>query len=617
MKKLFYFLLVSIVAVGFSGCNDDEEQASLPPVVTNPAAVAAVAGTDVTISFNYTAEAGFASSGVTASGGSAVVATDGTAGDVSGTITVTFSAGGAGAGAVVLTVTDADGNSDDATAVITITALDGVAVSSDVSITSVTTGEDISLEFDFLAPAGFASSAVTANGGTATIATDGAADATSGTITVTFSAGAVGAGSVSLTVTDNDGNTDDATITVGISEVPTSPEVSVRGELTGTVNWTNDNIYILETRVTVVDGATLNIEAGTVIKGASGQGAASTALLVARGGTLNANGTAAAPIILTSVLDEITPEMVAAGNFQSPNLQPTQAGLWGGVIILGNAPISVTNEDELAGISNSESQIEGIPVTDENGRYGGNDAADNSGTITYISIRHGGTNIGAGNEINGLTLGGVGSGTTINWVEVVANDDDGIEWFGGTVNVNGALVWNSNDDALDTDQDWIGTCNNFIIVAPNGGSAFELDGPEGATASGMANTFTNGIVYAGNTIDHLVDWDGGTNTGITNVYFYGWDAAYGFIEDEDPDRDGNQNFNPIESFGGDGVGTTDNWEYTLTDGGADAAEIFNGVTAGVASPVGLNMNTVGVTDVAGFSWTWASQSGGLAGVGIE
>ena len=84
-------------------------------------------------------------------------------------------------------------------------------------------------------------------------------------------------------------------------------------------------------------------------------------------------------------------------------------------------------------------QIEGIPASDLNGLYGGTEATDNSGVLKYISIRHGGANIGEGNEINGLTLGGVGSGTTIENIEIVANDDDGIEWFGGTVNVKNGL----------------------------------------------------------------------------------------------------------------------------------------------------------------------------------
>ncbi len=98
-----------------------------------------------------------------------------------------------------------------------------------------------------------------------------------------------------------------------------------------------------------------------------------------------------------------------------------------------------------------------FPPSDLNGLYGGTDPLDNSGSITYISIRRGSANIGEGNEINGLTLGGVGSGTTIQNVEIIANQDDGIEWFGGTVNVTNALVWNTGDDAIDTDQSWGGT----------------------------------------------------------------------------------------------------------------------------------------------------------------
>ncbi|MEL6558905.1 MAG: hypothetical protein AAFQ94_12025 [Bacteroidota bacterium] len=510
MKKLFYFLIVSFIAAGISSCNDDEPVNNAAPAVTSPAISSLETGGSVTLDFTYTSEAGFASAAVTVSGGTADITTNGTAGETTGTITVTFNAGTTpGAGAVVLAVTDADGNTGEATAVLTIT---------DGSIVTVTTN------------------------------------------------------------------------------------------ITGEVSWTADKTYILDTRVTVVDGATLNIEGGTVIKGAGGQGANSTALLVARGGTLNANGTATAPIIFTSVLDEITPSQVAGGDFTSPNLSPTQSGLWGGVIILGNAPINVTNEEDLAGIPNTESQIEGIPVTDTNGRYGGNDAADNSGTIRYISIRHGGTNIGAGNEINGLTLGGVGSGTTIEWVEVVANNDDGIEWFGGTVDVTGALIWNSGDDSMDTDQDWTGTCDNFIIVTPIGGSAFELDGPEGVegTASGNANSFTNGTVYAGEDIDHLVDWDPDTNTGLSNIYFYGWDDEYA--------TDG---FAAIESFGGDESGTTGNWEYTLTAGGATFAQVFPGVPESALTEVNQNANTVGAGAASGFAWTWASQADGLSGIGIE
>lgn len=457
-----------------------------------------------------------------------------------------------------------------------------------------TAGASVDLTFSFTADGGFASSSAAATGGTATVSTDGTAGASSGDIVVSFAAGAAGAGSVTLTVTDANGNTDDATAVITVVEEIT--EITVSGNITGEVNWTSNITYTLDTRVTVESGATLNIEAGTVIKGAAGQGANSTALVVARGGTLNASGTAAAPIIFTSVADEITPEDVAAGNFASPNLSSTQTGLWGGIIILGNAPITakVENADGTETENLSELQIEGIPSTDTNGLYGGDVPEDNSGTISYISIRHGGTNIGSGNEINGLTLGGVGSGTSISWVEVVGNADDGIEFFGGNVSVTGAMIWNSNDDSMDSDQDWVGTVENFIIVTPVTGSAFELDGPEGDRTRGVHHTFNNGIVYGGDEIDHVVDWDGSTNASLTNIYFFGIEA-------------GN-----VESFGGDGAGASTGWETDL----AAAGNFFDGVPdASISFGVAVGSRTVG-PDVADYAWTWAGSTGVLSDLGL-
>ena len=377
--------------------------------------------------------------------------------------------------------------------------------------------------------------------------------------------------------------------------------VDVNANITSDVTWTADNVYRLLGRITVEDGACLTIEPGTVIKGASGTEANSTALLVARGGQLKANGTAALPIIFTADADDITPAMVAAGNYSSPNLQPTVNGLWGGVIILGRAPISAQNENDE---NVSELQIEGIPTSDSNGLYGGNDPADNSGSITYVSIRHGGTNIGDGNEINGLTLGGVGSGTTISHVEVVANQDDGIEWFGGTVSASNILVWNCGDDGLDTDQAWNGTCDNWVVVTPTGGSAMELDGPEGDLTQGT-NQFNNGTIYAGSVIDHLIDWDDNTNSGVSNTYFFGIDPGYNSAGTE----------SPIETYGGDGTGDNTGWEYTLP-ASVNVDNIFtDGTPAGVISEVAENANTVGA-DASVFTWTWARHSGALSGIGL-
>lgn len=463
---------------------------------------------------------------------------------------------------------------------------------SNPAATQVTAGTSTEISFDVTIPGGWTSSAVVGTGGTPTITTDLTTGDTDGTIVVSFAAGSTsGAHSVTLTVTDAIGNSDEGVAVIEVTDVPQAPVVTVRGNIEGTVTWSADNIYVLDTRVTVVDGATLNIDPGTVIKGNTGQQAAATALLVARGGTLNAAGTAQLPIIFTTIEDPITPSDIAAGNYSSTT-SPTQAGRWGGVIILGAAPISAQNDN---GDDITEVQIEGIPSSDPNGLYGGSDPNDNSGTISYISIRHGGTNIGAGNEINGLTLGGVGAGTTISNVEIVANADDGIEFFGGNVSIDGALVWNSFDDSMDTDQDWVGSVTNYIIVTPNTGSAFELDGPEGSTSRGVHNTFSNGIVYGGADIDHIIDWDDNTNTSITDTYFFGIVA-------------GN-----VESFGGDGNGDSNNWETDLAD---NSAGYFDGVDSGVITygvAVGSRSHGPAIGD---FAWTWAGHSGALAGLGL-
>jgi len=296
-----------------------------------------------------------------------------------------------------------------------------------------------------------------------------------------------------------------------IDPIPTQNKV-ITSNITSNTTWHSDTIYQLAGRIAVEDGATLTIEPGTIIKGEAGTGANATALLIARGAKLIAEGTAAAPIIFTSVADEISQADIAAGNFASPNLDPTINGLWGGVIILGKAPIS-PKPDATGEVT--EVQIEGIPTSDPNGLYGGINTHDNSGILSHVSIRHGGANIGSGNEINGLTLGGVGFGTSINNIEIVANQDDGIEWFGGTVNTSYVVVWNCGDDGIDTDQSWAGDLDNFVVISP-AGHCFELDGPEGSYENG--HNISYGDIYVGTGQD-LINVDANSIVNLSHLYF--------------------------------------------------------------------------------------------------
>lgn len=264
----------------------------------------------------------------------------------------------------------------------------------------------------------------------------------------------------------------------------------VAGNITSNTTWTADKIYELQGKVVVKSGATLTIEPGTIIKAQEGADVNATALIIERGGNIMAEGTAAKPIIFTSVLDNI-----AIGQMAGTNLSEGDAGKWGGLLVLGNAPVSAANGD-------TQGQIEGIPATESYGAFGGSDAADNSGVLRYISIRHSGALIGAGNEINGLTLGGVGSGTVVDHIEVMSNLDDGIEIFGGTVNVSNVLIAFQQDDAIDVDMNWSGTLDNFYTINNAGtGSdeALEIDGPEGTTNTTGMFTIQNGtcIVYGG------------------------------------------------------------------------------------------------------------------------
>ncbi len=254
------------------------------------------------------------------------------------------------------------------------------------------------------------------------------------------------------------------------------------------VTWTSDNVYHLDGFVFVEDGAVLNIEAGTVIKGMPGQGANASALVIARGGKIMAEGTANDPIIFTAEADDTN----------DPNDLPAGTrGLWGGLIILGNA---TTN------LEGGEGHIEGIPSTEERGSYGGGnnpDDADNSGVLRYVSVRHGGTDLGDGDEINGVTFGAVGSGTTVEHVEVYANNDDGFEWFGGTVSCKYLVAAFCKDDAFDLDQGWQGKGQFFFAIQDTvkaGDRAGEHDGHDdvvGAQPTSMPIIYNATYIGAG------------------------------------------------------------------------------------------------------------------------
>ncbi len=265
--------------------------------------------------------------------------------------------------------------------------------------------------------------------------------------------------------------------------------VNVTADISANTTWTADNTYILDGLIFVNDGATLTIEAGTVIKALEDvnitTGDDASALIIRRGGKIEANGTEDAPIIFTSELDDVT----------VPNdLTQRNRGLWGGLILLGKA---TTNQPT------TDNQIEGIPVEEEEAAYGGTDDEDSSGSLSYVSIRHGGFSISGveGDEINGLTLGAVGSGTTIHHIEVYANFDDCYEWFGGTVEAKYLVGAFCGDDSFDYDQGYRGKGQFWFSIHDTdiAGRGGEHDGGDagGDDAAPFSTPVISNVTYVG------------------------------------------------------------------------------------------------------------------------
>ena len=231
--------------------------------------------------------------------------------------------------------------------------------------------------------------------------------------------------------------------------------ITVDGDISSDVAWTSNNTYYLNSQAFVKDGVTLTIEAGTEILGRydANYSADNPApcLVVEQGGKIIAQGTAEAPITFRSELDATDPNY---GNGR---------GLWGGLIINGYAPIA--ND---GGTANVEG-LTGVP-------YGGTDPDDNSGVLRYVRVWNGGSSIAPDNEINGITLAGVGRGTTVEYCEVGLNFDDGFEMFGGTVDLKYCSVIAVGDDAFDTDAGYQGRGQFLLVVrADDSDKGHEMD----------------------------------------------------------------------------------------------------------------------------------------------
>lgn len=247
------------------------------------------------------------------------------------------------------------------------------------------------------------------------------------------------------------------------------PLIDEDGKIDTDVTLQSGQSYRISGYTYVTNGATLTIEPGVTVYADEGEGSSAAVLVVTRGSMIDAQGTAAEPIVFTSV------------RALTEDLTWSDVKLWGGIALCGNG---VLNSNQ-AGTTNVDGiytqNIEGMtPASGDEPliNFGGTNDADSSGTLRYVSIRNTGIAISAGNEIQGLTLGGVGSGTILDHIEIFVSGDDGIEAFGGAPRLRNVVLAFATDDSLDLDEGVRIKVQNLLVVQglPAGGDTPDRGG---------------------------------------------------------------------------------------------------------------------------------------------
>ena len=350
--------------------------------------------------------------------------------------------------------------------------------------------------------------------------------------------------------TTGNGNTSDSNLAIEIN-----------GNYTTDLTLDATKSYIITGPTIFENGTTLTIPAGTIIKAAAT--GADVYVAIAQGAKIMAEGTSNQPIVFTS-------------NANTPN-----AGDWGGLILLGKAPInSVTG-----GTATSTSEIASLP-------YGGSTPDDNSGILRYVRVEYSGGKADGSSENNGFSFYGVGNGTKIAYIQMFEGKDDGVEFFGGTVNVNNVSVVNAEDDSIDWTEGYSGTITDaYVKHGTDHDKGFECDGYNTDIGNlSTTNFFSKPIVtnvtiegLGSGTANEAIRLRAGTQGIFSNVLLIGF--AEGF------DLDGDNTDNPT----GKGV----------TDGNLKATDVqFDDVTVKVKNDTGVAFDTTDfVTENAAASGT--------------
>ncbi len=319
-----------------------------------------------------------------------------------------------------------------------------------------------------------------------------------------------------------DAGTTQTTITTGPAGSQTDVVAcAISGTITTNLTLSADNGYALDGPVFIgEDGganATITIPAGTTIFGAQGQ----DYLVITRGSRINARGTQTEPVIMTSIED-------VAGTVDPVN----DRGLWGGLIINGFAPINDCIDGTAAGGSaQCEKSGEG-----SSGLFGGNNAADNSGTLEFMQVKFAGNLINDQDELNGIAFQGVGAGTTCNHIQVHNNADDGVEFFGGNVVCDFVVLTGIGDDSLDWTDGWQGGAQFVLVEQGTGAGDRGIEGDNRGSNNSLTPTsdplISNFTFLGGDAGDTGIVVRAGTQGRLINGIIAGWQDAGVDVDDQ-------------------------------------------------------------------------------------
>jgi hypothetical protein len=470
MSKLFGFLIAIGSVMLIQGCDEDDPKPAAP-TLDEPATIASVqigTATDVTFTFNSPGK--FASSEIlSVSGGTATIKTDGTADAETGSVVVEFTAGTtAGAGTVELEITDLHDQTASATATLNISISAPPTLTLSSNATSGTPGSTVTVTATVTAPNG--AKDLTVTGATATngpFTFAGETTALNKDVTVQIPANAVVGSTINAVISASDNQnltSQPAALVITVSD----PTNILTGTLASNTTLVKGAPYLVKSQYIVPNGITLTVQAGAVIKGDK---ATKGVIIIQPGGKLMAVGTAAEPIVFTS----------------SQNIGERDRGDWGGIVWLGNAYVNQATRPSIEGISPTQNYGT-VDATQADASVGTN--TEDNGKLIYARIEYAGIELTPNNETNSLTMGALGSGTEIDYVQTSYGGDDAFEWFGGTVNAKHIVSVSTWDDDFDTDFGWRGNVQWGLVVRnpffadQSGSTAFESDSQGNATAIG-------------------------------------------------------------------------------------------------------------------------------------